>query len=105
MNEYGRVIVVGAIAVLVRFMILPDSVSTTSKMEKIPSVLEFLIRNRLWLYMGLMVYLIFFARKNTSKQLMASWKYDVGTVLRSTMFMLGLAIIFALTIFIYSYLK
>jgi hypothetical protein len=64
-----------------------------------------MIRNRIWMYIGLVMYFLFFARRSSSKQLLNSFKYDLAPLLRRILFALILAGIAIVPVFMYFYLK
>ncbi len=112
MKDYGLVLVVGILAILVRFLVLPDSLSPASDQQvpqghagSVKHVMQFLIRNRIWLYIGLMVYLVFFARKNSLRQLKESFKFDVASKLHALMLVLGGSCIVVISAYIFSNIK
>ena len=112
MKDYGKILTVGVVAIFLRFLLLPDSITTAAtgdmpieKTVTLNMIMQFLIRNRLWLYIGMMVYLICFARRNSSKQLMSSFQYDVGLMLRIIILALGFCVVGVSVLFIFSFLK
>lgn len=113
MKDYAPVIVVAATAVALRFMFLPDTIASSITVTEsdpfsvdgiLKSAFRFMIRNRIWMYIGLVMYFLFFARRSSSKQLLSSFKYDVAPLLRRISLALVLACVMGVPVLMYFYL-
>jgi hypothetical protein len=104
------VVIIGILAVLLRIsmqlaMRRIDNVSSLfqESQELMNKVLPSLVKNRLWVYLIAVIYLLVFVRKNTYKSLMASFHDDLSPFLRCLMYTIcSISLISVLVLIMYS---